>query len=340
MVREIGFVIAGYGLAASLHAEALTRVEGARLVGVSGRNMQRAAEFARKYDVPSGLLEDILRREDVDVVDICTPTGTHFELVKLAAQAGKHVMVEKPLERDLEQTDKLIKVCEGAGVILGAVFQHRFDEAAMRVKEIQNKGIMGRPILGSAYIKWYRGDEYYEKAPWRKVVEESGGGALAIQGSHTLDLLLWFFGKPKTIFGFAETMAHDIQVEDLAVAVVKFESGALGTIEASTATYPGFSERLELHFEKGTAIIEGDRLAYLKTKGDIIPEIIESKGDATGAQDPAGVGTASITRMIQNFVDAVCERKPLLIDGKEGRRAVEFIDAVKRTARECKPVFL
>ncbi len=340
-MQDIGIAIVGYGVGASLHAKGLKEVKGAKLKAFIGRNLEKAQGLAKEYNVPALSLEEALKRDDIDAFIIATPTGTHLDYVKKIAPYKKHLLVEKPLESNLARTDELIEICEKEGVILGSVFQHRYDDASLQIKEYQDKNLLGKVILGSVYVKWYRSQEYYDGRPWRKNVMDAGGGVLALQASHTMDLLLWYLGKPKEVFGFLNIATHKgIEVEDIAVASIEFENGALGGIEASTSTYPGFPERLELHFEKGSAIIEGGNLVFLKTTNPDLPQIERGSVGATGATDPSAVDIKPITRMIQDFVDAIKENRKPMLDGKEGRRAVELIEAIRRSFLEKRVISL
>lgn len=342
MTREkIGFAIVGYGLSASLHARALAQLEEAKLVAVVGRNLKKAAEFAAGFRAEALSLDEALKREDIQVFIVATPPGHHLEVVKTIAPRGKHLLVEKPLESNVQRTDELIRTCEEAGVILGAVFQHRYDDASLKLKEYERRGLLGRPIMGSAYVKWYRPQEYYDARPWRKSVEVSGGGALTIQASHSIDLLLWFLGEPERVCGFMNTLTHTgVEVEDVAVVAIQFRNGALGCIEASTATYPGFPERLELHFERGSAVIEGGKIVSLRTRSEEIPAVERAQGGPSGASDPAAVDIQPFVRMLQDFVSALRRGEHPPLDGREGRKAVELIEAARRSALEGRVVEL
>ncbi|MDI3543600.1 MAG: UDP-N-acetyl-2-amino-2-deoxyglucuronate dehydrogenase [Candidatus Atribacteria bacterium] len=339
--KQIGFAIVGYGLAAKLHAQALIQLDEAKLIAIVGRNIEKATELAKNFGVEALSLDEALKREDIQAFIVTTPTGNHLEVVKEVAPRGKHLLVEKPLESNLRRTDELIRTCEEAGVILGAVFQHRYDDASLTLKEYKERGVLGRAIMGSAYVKWYRPQEYYDARSWRGRVETSGGGALATQASHSIDLLLWFLGEPKKVCGFMNTLAHTgIEVEDVAVVSIQFNNGALGSIEASTATYPGFPERLELHFEQGSAIVEGGKIVYLDTLSKEIPVIERGQSGLSGASDPAAVDIQPFVRMLRDFVKALREGKNPPVDGREGRKAVELIEAARRSTFEGKVVEL
>ncbi len=329
MPRAINFAIAGYGMAARMHAQALREVEDANLRYVTGRSQGEVRKFASEFNAEAGTLDEMLADDRVDAVIVCTPTGTHLDIGREIAASGKHMLVEKPLESNTKRAEELIEVCDEAGVLLGSVFQHRFNDASLRMKELQEGGLLGEPVLGSAYIKWHRGQDYYDEAPWRKDEQMAGGGALAIQGLHTIDLLLWFLGEPAEICGFTETMTHDIEVEDVAVSSIKFTNGSLGTVEASTSVYPGFPERLELHFAQGSAILEAGELVYLHTRTDDVDDVQTDKKGATGASDPAAVGIEPFVRTIEAYVDSLLNATPLMLDGREGARAVELMERIK-----------
>ncbi len=340
MSRQKGFAIIGYGMAASMHARALENVDQAKLLAVTGRNIEKARKFADKYNIKVLKLSEVLKSREMDVVDICTPSGTHLKYARKAAKANKHILVEKPLESSLGRTNQLINICEQNEVVLGSVFQHRYDKASMKLKAYQDKGLLGKPVLGSAYIKWYRDQDYYEESPWRKDADMAGSGALGTQASHTIDLLLWYLGYPQTVYSITETITHDIEVEDLSLASIKFENGALGTIEASTSIYPGFPERLELHFENGSAIIEGGELVYLKIDSNEVPVIDGKNAGASGASDPAAINIQPFSRMIEDYVEAIRGKKALMLDGKEGKRAVELIETIKEASAKNKVIDL
>ncbi|MDK2896549.1 MAG: UDP-N-acetyl-2-amino-2-deoxyglucuronate dehydrogenase [Candidatus Atribacteria bacterium] len=339
--KRIGFAIVGYGLAAKLHAQALARLDEAELIAMVGRNVEKAKETADSFGVEALSLDEALKREDIQAFIVTTPTGSHLEVVREVAPRGKHLLVEKPLESSLQRTDELIRTCEEAGVILGAVFQHRYDDASLTLREYQERGLLGKGVMGSAYVKWYRPQEYYEARSWRGRVEASGGGALATQASHSIDLLLWFLGEAEKVCGFMNTLAHTgIEVEDVAVASIQFKNGALGSVEASTATYPGFPEKLELHFERGSAIIQGGKIVYLDTLSDEIPHVGQGESGSSGASDPAAVDIQPFVRMLRDFVNALREGKNPSLDGREGRRAVELIEAARKSALEGRVIEL
>jgi predicted dehydrogenase len=253
-------------------------------------------------------------------------------------------MVEKPLEVTLARCDALIDACRRAGVLLGAIFQSRFCEPALRLKQAVDANRFGALALGSARIQWFREQEYYDKGAWRGTWELDGGGALMNQGIHTIDLLQWIMGTVESVSAWTATRSHErIEVEDTAVAALRFSGGALGTIDATTSSWPGWSRRLEICGATGSAVLEGDELARWNLSTDV-----EESGPARspapsgpgtgGATDPASISIAGHTAQLQDFVDAIESGGQPAIDGAEARRSVALILAIYQSACEGRPV--
>lgn len=244
---SLGFGIIGLGMIADFHAQAIAQLTGARLVGVASRNATKARAFAEKHGVAfsTDRMAELLARPDVHVVCITTSSGTHFEPALAAIHAGKHVVIEKPIEITTERIDEILRAAKEAGVWVAPIFQGRFGEGARTVKAAIDQGRLGRLVLASAYVKWHRTAQYYTGTRGSLTID--GGGALMAQGIHAIDLLQWFAGMPAEVVCWSTRRVHTgIETEDTAVASVKFPSGALGTIEGSTAVWPGWQRRLEL----------------------------------------------------------------------------------------------
>ncbi|BAS26873.1 Gfo/Idh/MocA family protein [Limnochorda pilosa] len=348
MSRPFGVAIIGCGVIGPLHAEAYASLPEARLVGFSDPHLERAQGLQARF---GGVAEEdyraLLRRDDVDVVSLCTPSGSHADLVVEAARAGKHVLCEKPLDISLARVDRAIAACREDGVTLGVVFQHRFDPASQQVHELVRTGRLGRLFLGNAVVQWYRTQEYYDAGGWRGTYAMDGGGALINQSIHTIDLLRWMMGPPRRVYGRTLTASHAIEAEDVGLAIVEFESGALGTIQGTTSAYPGLSTRLEFFGTGGTAVIEDDRLERVDLQDEQAAE--EAAGSHSGAweaRDPAGVGTsdpaavgwAAHRAQIADFLDALQTARPPLVGGQEARDALELVLAVYASAREGRPM--
>jgi predicted dehydrogenase len=339
--RKVGFGIIGCGNIGPTHADAINQVPGACLVAVSDVDLKKARRLARKYRVDAYTdYREMLKRKDIDVVCLCVPSGMRLEIAKACAEAGKYILCEKPLEVTTARIDRLIKVAEDAGVTLACVFQSRFAKASRLVKKAIEQGRFGRPILANAYIKWFRSDAYYASAKWRGTRRLDGGGALMNQGIHQIDLLLWFMGNAKSVQAVTKTVAHEgLKVEDLAVARVDFANGAIGTIEGSTAIYPGHPARVEIHGTEGSVVIEDGKIVFWKFKNrrriDRKIEAAMSQESELGsaASDPMkGLKVGGHLLVIQDLVWAIRYGREPFVPGLEGRRAVELIEAIYRSA--------
>jgi predicted dehydrogenase len=243
---------------AKFHARAVADTPGLRLVAATSRQRSSADKFAAEFPCQVyDTVEQLCADPAVKLVSICTASGAHLEPGLLAARAGKHVIVEKPLEVTVARCDQLIEACHKAGVVLSTIFPSRFHAASRRVKAAVDAGRFGRLTLGDADVKWYRTQQYYDSGAWRGTWALDGGGALMNQAIHSVDLLLWMMGPVQQVTAYTATLAHEnIEVEDVATATVQFKNGALGVIQASTAVYPGMLKRIEIHGSRGSAIIE------------------------------------------------------------------------------------
>jgi len=344
----IGFGIIGTGMISSFHARALADVRGANLVACYNRTAEKAHSFAKEQDCTAyDSLDAMLADPQVNAVTIATASGAHLDPAVAAARAGKHVIIEKPLEITLKRCDQIIKACESNGVKLSTIFPSRFHDSSATMKKAVESGRFGRMTLGDAYVKWYRSQEYYDSGAWRGTWELDGGGALMNQAIHTVDLLIWLMGPVAEISAHTATLAHErIEVEDVATATLRFESGALGVIEASTAVYPGYLKRIELHGTTGSAILEEEDIKSWdfakKSKSDdkVLKAMQAKKSTGGGAADPAAIGHHGHSRQFQDFVKAIQSDRTPSIDGHEGRRSVEVILAVYQAAMSGKAVKL
>jgi predicted dehydrogenase len=336
--RTLGFGIVGIGMIADFHAQALARVKGARLVGVASRNIDHARSFAQKHGSVFATpdVAELAARPDVDVVCVTTPSGAHLEPALAAIRAGKHVVVEKPIEINLERTDRLLQAAVEAGVKVAPIFQARFGSGAIAVKTALTEGRFGRLVLASAYVKWYRTAQYY--SGWKGTLSLDGGGALINQAIHAVDLLQWFAGMPDEVFCFKTRRVHTgIEAEDTAVAALKFANGALGTIEASTALYPGWQRRLEICGENGSVVLNDDHIARwdfreARPEDDALRSAPDAAALGSGASAPNAINFAGHQHQLQNLVDSIHHGTPLAVDGHEARKAVAFIRALYDSA--------
>lgn len=345
-MSDLRFVIAGTGMVARYHAEAISRTAGARLVAVSRSDPGRAAETAAHFGVPCETsYAALIARADVDVVCICTPSGLHAEQTIAAARAGKHVLVEKPMALAPHDADAAIAACRAAGVTLGVALQRRTDPRFRAVKAALDGGGLGRIVLGNVSIPYVRPQEYYDSAAWRGTWALDGGGALMNQGIHLVDLLLWYLGDVAEVQAYAATLTHAIEVEDCVTASLIFASGALGTLTATTSAAPGFPHRVEVYGDQGGIQIEGESIVCAVATGperDAIAGLADPAGNpavtAGAGASPTGIGAEGHVRLVENFVEAVTTGHPPLVPGEEGRRALALVYAIYEAARTGRPV--
>jgi predicted dehydrogenase len=334
MQKEIGFGIVGGGLIGKVHAEAIHAIPGARVVAVYGRNEAKANDLAAKYEaVGYSDYAQFLAHPGLDVVNVCSPSGLHLEHGRTAAEAGKHVLVEKPIEINLARADALIEACDKAGVKLGVIFQSRFLPMVQKMKAAIEAGKLGSLILGDAYVKWYRAPEYYADS-WHGTMALDGGGALINQAIHTIDLLRWMMGPVESAFAMKKALRYPhIEGEDTLVGTLQFANGALGAVVATTSVKPGFKRRLEISGANGTIILDGDAISVWGIEGDAqTDETAEQITD--GSSNPAAISTEGHRRQIEDMMHAVLQNRTPVIDGREGRKSLEVVMALYRAAQE------
>ncbi|KAA5543781.1 Gfo/Idh/MocA family oxidoreductase [Roseiconus nitratireducens] len=345
---SIGIGIVGCGMIANFHARAIADAKGAHLVGATSRRMEGTEKFAAEHGCTAfPTLEAMLADDSIGAVSICTPSGAHLDPAVAAAKAGKHVIVEKPLEITTERCDKIIDACDQAGVRLTVTFQSRFHESSRLMKKAVDEGRFGKITLGDAYVKWYRSQEYYDSGAWRGTWELDGGGALMNQAIHSVDLLLWLMGDVQQISAMTATMTHErIEVEDVAVATLKFKNGALGVIEATTTAYPGALKRIEISGNQGSAVLEEEDIKAWQFSEEhpddakVRAEMAGKTETGGGAADPSAIGHHGHTLLFEEAVSAINEGRPSILDGHEGRRSVEVICGIYESARTGKIVTL
>ncbi|MCA9132588.1 MAG: Gfo/Idh/MocA family oxidoreductase [Planctomycetales bacterium] len=336
-----GFGIIGCGMISKFHARAIADIPGAKLVGCYNRTAPKAEALAQEFGGEATTeLEQLLARDDLDVVSICSPSGAHMEPCLAAARAGKHVIVEKPLDVTLDRCDAMIEACDKAGVKLATIYPSRFHQSSKLMKQAVEAGRFGNLVLGDAYVKWFRTQEYYDSGAWRGTWQLDGGGALMNQAIHSVDLLLWLMGPAVEVMAHTATLAHErIEVEDVATATVRFANGALGTIEATTAAYPGSLKKIELSGSHGTAILEEESIIkweFAEQSADdekLREEMLGRTKTGGGAGDPSAIGHHAHAELFRDFLEAIEHDRPPAIDGREGRRSVELILAIYESAK-------
>ena len=332
MDRPVRYGLVGTGVGATFAARAIDILRGegvAELVAVCSRREERASSFAKKWGASSWYTShlEMFRKEDLDAVIITTPHYLHFPMTIDAIDNGLHFLVDKPMAISLRECDEMINRARRRGVKLGVLLQNRFDEKVLKIKKLVDEGRLGRLIFGEARVKWFRTQEYYDKSDWRGRWATEGGGALINQAIHYIDLLLYIMGELEYLYAQAGTFTHEIEVEDLAIALLKFRNDALGLIIGSTSIYPGLPTALEIHGEKGTAILEGEAIKMIAVMGEETVSEEKKEGLASWAR-PEAVPPTNHVALIRDFSQAVIEDREPLVDGKEGRRSIEVIRAI------------
>ena len=338
--KKLGFGIIGTGAIAAHHAAAIRAYEGSELVAVCSSTESRAKQAQEKFGVQAYYeLAEFLGNPAIDVVCICTHSGAHMEPGIAAAKAGKHVLLEKPIEISIERADQLIAACKEQGVKLGVIFQNRFNSGYAKVKEAVNEGKLGKLIMGSAVINWYRDPSYYNTSNWKGTLQGDGGAALINQGIHTIDLLLDVMGDVESVYGQVKTVVHDIQGEDLGAAILNFKNGAMGTITGGTSLYPGYPERLEIYGERGSIILEGGKIKAWNILGEKSPDDLQLS-HGSGASDPMAIDFNLHLAQIKDMVEAINEDKDPLVTGEIGSKSLEVILGIYRSSQEKQTVNL
>lgn len=346
----IRYGVIGCGAIHSVHCDCLQKVDGAQLVAVYDAVQAKTDKTAEKYGVTAAKSLDELFRL-VDAVTICVPSGLHAEVGILAAHAGKHVLVEKPIDVSIEAATRLIDACEANGVKLGTISQHRFSDAVRKLRDTAQSGGFGTLLEGDAYIKWYRTQAYYDSGDWRGTWKLDGGGCLINQGVHYIDMIQWIMGGVKSVQAQVRTAAHDIEVEDIATALVEYKNGAIGVIQGSTSFYPGLAERLEVHGKYGSVILEGDKPKLWKIDAVAAAEGLYGGGVlmqptpslhlhdqddiiASAASDPTAVWGEQHRLQIQDFTQAIVEDRDPTMTGRMALEPLKVILAIYESSRQ------
>lgn len=340
MTVHVGLI--GAGNISDTHARAATAIAGVKLAAVHAPTRDHAVRLASAHGATAyDTLAAFLDHRPMDIVAIGSPSGLHGEHGIAAARRRLHVLVEKPLEITTARADALIDEASSNGITLGVIFQDRLKPDVVRLKELVDAGRLGKPILATARVKWYRTAAYYRESRWRGTRALDGGGALINQAIHTIDLLLWCFGPARRVFGRTAAALHLIEAEDTAVAVVEFVNGALATIEATTAAYPGYARRLELTGSEGTIVLDGDRLVNIDVGGvEPVAPIEAGSAASVSAASPVVADASAHQRVFEDFIRAVSTGTAPACDGAGGRVSVALIEAIYRSSASGVPVDL
>jgi UDP-N-acetyl-2-amino-2-deoxyglucuronate dehydrogenase len=331
MTTYIGLI--GGGNITETHARAARAIPGVEIAAVYGTNSSKVAALCREYGGTAYQdVQAFLDHQPMEMVAIGSPSGLHAEQGIAAAQRGLHVLTEKPIDISTRRADELIAAAERAGVKLGVMFQDRLKPGIQELRRWISTGVLGKPLLVDARVKWYRPREYYGDSRWRGTLALDGGGALINQAIHTVDLLLWLLGDVVRVQARTATGLHSIEAEDTAVAILEFASGTLGIIQATTAAYPGYPRRVELTGTEGTVILEQDRI--LKADLRNVPDSVASAPDENRSASSAVVSDfRGHQALFEDFIRAIRENGTPVCDGREGRRSIALIEAIYEAAR-------
>lgn len=355
-MKTFKIALLGCGKVAHLHAKAIAALPNASLAGVWSRSAKTAEAFATEYHVKAySKVDDLIRKERVDLAIVCTPHPFHLNPTVEAANAGAHILVEKPLASTLEDCDKMIAACFHAGVKLGVVSQRRWYKPVVRVKEAIDAGKIGKPVFGTINMLGWRDKDYYDADEWRGTWQMEGGGVLVNQAPHQLDILLWYMGDIDEVYGQWRNLNHPyIAVEDTAVAIVKFKNGALGNIIVSNSQKPGIYGKVHVHGENGASLgVQTDGGAMfiagmsnileppvndiwsVPGEEDCLKNWVKEDADHFDSIDPM---VYFMEKQIEDFLQALENNSSPMVSGEDGRKTVELFTAIYRSTRDNAPV--
>ncbi|MDD4870156.1 MAG: Gfo/Idh/MocA family oxidoreductase [Kiritimatiellae bacterium] len=347
MAKKFRFGIIGCGMISDFHAAAIKDIPNAELVAVVDVREESARRLGEANHCAWYTSFKKFCKHDMDVVTICTPSGLHKEPALEVIKAGKHLIVEKPLEITLKRCDSIIEAADKARVKLATIFPSRWSDCNQLLKQAIDRKCFGRLTLGDVYVKWWRTQAYYDSGGWRGTWKVDGGGAMMNQSIHNVDLIQWFMGKVDSVMAMSALLAHKrIEVEDTAVAVLQFKNGALGVIEGTTSVFPGLLKKIEIHGDKGTAIVEQDDIIFWKFANSTpLDERVQKlmsqrKSGGGGASDPKAISHVGHRKQFEDFLKALETGGKPLIDGIEGRKSVEIILAIYKSAKTGKKIKL
>ena len=337
------FGIVGAGMIADFHAQAINAIPNAELTGIYSRSIDKANAFAQKRNcTPFDDYTAFINSPNIDIVTICTPSGFHLEPISAAAKAGKHIICEKPLEVTAERVDEMIAACTEYNVMLAGIFPRRFNVSSQLLKKALQQGRFGKIAMADAYIKWWRTQEYYESGAWRGTWKLDGGGALTNQSIHTIDLLLYVMGDVKSVRAETRLVAHKgIEVEDVGIAMLEFENGALGVIQGSTACWSksGHPAEIQITGSQGSVFMSDDKFRVWEFANETAydDEIRQQYGlseneAGAGAADPSAIDFVWHQRNFEDVLHALENHTQPLVGGFEGRRSIALLNAIYRSA--------
>lgn len=341
--KMLNIGIVGCGTISGTHAEAIAATKNGKLVAVHSRNQSKIDAFSEKYEVRGYTdYDEFLAQSDIDVISICTPSGTHLDYGAKAAKAGKHVIIEKPIEVSLSRGNELINSCRENNVKLAVIYQSRFMDDVNKMKKAIEDGEIGDVFMVSASVKWFRDEDYYKNAPWRGTLKLDGGGAVINQAIHTVDLIQWLAGDVESLCALKGTFTHEgMEGEDNAVASIKFKNGAIGVFQASTSIVPPKDRKVEVHGSKGTALLEGDRFQLLTSEESSEAKDKAENTKAAGAASPlSGMVAENHKKQYDQILDAIENDLEPIVSGNDSLDSLAFVEALYHSADIHAPVNL
>lgn len=339
-MKKIGFAVVGSGAVAQFHLRSIEEIPDAELIGIYSAHIPSAEKYASDYGVRCFYsMEELLACDEVDVVNICTPSGTHAELAVQVLEAGRHVVVEKPLALTPDDCKRVVDAAKANDRLCAVISQLRFSPEILRVKQAIDDGWLGKICVCDVTMKYYRDRSYYDSSDWRGTWAMDGGGALMNQGIHGIDLLRFLMGDVRSVSGICKTICHKIEVEDTAAALLEYENGAIGLITGTTSVYPGYSRILNINGTEGSISLEEGKIV----RWDVPAHPIELKNDSkviSGASDPTAIDYMGHRRQIENMIAALRKSDSLRIDAEEGKRTVELICAIYESSKTGKKILM
>ena len=346
MAEKFRLAVIGCGAIGRVHAGAITKLEDAQLVAVSDLKEENSAKMAKDFGCNAYTdYRMMFQNEKIDIACVCTPSGTRIEICEAAAEYHVNLLVEKPLDINSERTEKIVNICRTAGVKLGCVFQLRFLPVFQSLKQAEREGRFGKLVIGNAGTICYRSEDYYKDGGWRGTFAQDGGGALMNQGIHAIDLLRWIMGDVKSVFAYQDHLTHAIEVEDTLVAGIEFQSGAMGTVMASTSVYYGINKKLEIFGTDGSVIINDTEPTMWKFNNNPESEVGLSMGEqpthkSLSPTSPLVEDVWAHQQQITDMIEAIRDDREPAINGDEGRKTVQLVLAIYESARTGKRITL
>lgn len=339
-MKRWGVAVIGCGTIGEFHLNAIRELECTKLIGVATRTEERAREVGeREGCIWTTHYKELLQHSEVDIVCLTTGSGSHYTIGMDVLDAGKHLFVEKPIAMTAAEADRLIHRAEEKGLTLSVVSQRRFEEQHQLVHQVVKEGGIGKLLLVEVSCPYYRSQSYYDSADWRGTIAEDGG-ALMNQGIHSIDLMLWLVGPVQYVFGKTATFSHQMEAEDMGVALLKFQSGAFGTVMSSTSIQPGFAPSIHLYGEKGTIKLEGTAITHWTVPDRDRPEMANDTSTGGGVSDPKSIPNRYHKEQLLELCEALSEGRKPAVTGYDGKRAVQLIEAICRSSAENKEIRL